>query len=87
MGCCSAKLAEPSDLLDRYLAELPPPIQVVGTDVLSGNTVATVEAPTYWLVQDLKEALMEHMALDPQQFYISITYEGKPSMRPVGMLL
>ena len=77
MGCCSGKPAEPEPRLSDWLATLPPPIQVVGTDALSGNTIATVEVPTYWKVRELKEELMEHMALNPELVFIDITCEGK----------
>ena len=73
MGCGGSAFAEPEP---SWTPEPPSPIPVIGQD-LSGNTIATVEATTWWLVRDLKEEFMTRLALDPEDVFIEIIYEGK----------
>ena len=71
MGCCAS-------------TQDPPSITVVGEDE-NGNTIATVRTETYYSVRTLKGQFGSAMALNHNELYIDITYEGKLLRNPHGL--
>ena len=68
MGCCAS-------------TPEPPSITVIGKDS-SGNTIATVEAETYYSVGTLKSMIESRLRLNRDELYIDITYEGNLLRNP-----